>query len=180
MAATGVDRRAADGRREGGGVAAVRAGLLVGLAALALAGCSSGGDAAPPPVKLDDLNLKPYADKPCTLLNADQLSEYGIDKPGTPEQTTCWLNPSDPAKTHYAVSVSIGSPDPAKQPLKIAGYPADESGPGVPGTKLKSCIVRVVVAPKQQVVVGSNGADSCHSAEMVATSAIATIKRNSP
>ena len=56
-------------------MAGLRRALVFGLAALALAACAATPDATPAPVKLDDLDLKPYADKPCTLLSADQLSD---------------------------------------------------------------------------------------------------------
>jgi hypothetical protein len=158
--------------------------LVFGLAALALAGCSANPDANPAPVKLDDLDLKPYADKPCTLLSADQLSEYRLSKPGVAERTTCTLKPDDPTAVRpLMVSVSIGDWGAAKHPLKVAGYPADEStekDAGLAGTVPKMCIVRVLVAPKQQVVVSTGGENPCHLAENVATSAIGTIKQHSP
>jgi hypothetical protein len=165
-------------------VAGLRRALVFGLAALALAGCSANPDANPAPVKLDDLDLKPYADKPCTLLNADQLSEYRISKPGITDLSTCELKPDDPAAVRpLLVSISIGDWGAAKHPRKVAGYPADENtekDAGLPANVPPMCIVRVLVAPKQQVVVSAGGEDPCHLAENVATSAIGTIKQHSP
>ena len=157
-------------------MAGLRRALVFGLAALALAACSANPDANPAPVKLDDLDLKPYADKPCTLLTADQLSEYGIDKPGRPSHTVCWEAPSDPTKMNFAVGVGLGGHSSATPKLKIAGYPASEGSDDT----LKTCTVTVYVAATQQLVVTLTGENPCHSAEMVATSAIGTIKQHSP
>lgn len=151
--------------------------LLFGLAALALAGCSSTSDAAPPPVKLDDLNLQPYLAKPCSLLTADQLADLGIakaetDGPQSDEIATCLLTLSPTTSGDLRLGVNRTDTDPPTR--KIAGYPAVE-GPTDTG-----CAVRVDVAKSQQLGVSIGGPNACHLAENVATSAIGTIKRNSP
>ena len=69
----------------------------------------------------EDLDLKPYADKPCTLLNADQLSEYRISKPGITELSTCELKPDDPAAVRpLMVSISIGDWGAPKQQVVVS------------------------------------------------------------
>ncbi len=158
-------------------MARVRGALLFGLAALALAGCSSASDAAPPPVRLDDLNLRPYLAKPCALLTADQLADLGIakaeiDGPQSDEIATCSLTLSPTTSGDLRLGVNRPSPSPTTR--KIAGYPAAE-GPTDTG-----CAVRVDVATSQQLVVTIGGPNACHLAESVATSAIGTIKRESP
>ena len=150
---------------------------MFGLAALALAGCSSTPDAGP--VKLDDLNLKPYLSEPCSLLDADQLSDLGIAKPGvdhptTPSVGTCFLTPNETGRT-VTLEVAIDWPKPkAAGQLRIAGYPAVEIDTG------QTCKVQVSVANTQQLSGLATGPDACHMAENVATSAIGSIKRQNP
>ncbi|MFC0431413.1 DUF3558 family protein [Kutzneria buriramensis] len=157
-------------------MARVKGLLLFGLTALALAGCSS-TSAAPPPVKLDDLNVQPYMDKPCTLLDADQRSNLGITGPGVAEQSgdfgTCAL--PTPTGT-VRLTVAVKRPKYPSTPIKIAGYPAEETTSDI------GCAVGVQVAGTQQIGVVAAGpnTNSCHLAENVATSAIGTIKRNNP
>jgi Protein of unknown function (DUF3558) len=160
-------------------MARVTGAVVVGLAALALAGCSSTSDATPPPIKLDDLNLKPYVAKPCSLFDADQLADLRMSRAAQgssqPSAAECDLAPSDPSGSGVVVRVQTDTPNPtAGSRTKIAGYPALETH----GTD--DCTVRVVVADRQQIVATTKGENACHSAENVATTAIATIKRASP
>jgi hypothetical protein len=161
-------------------VAEVRRALVFGLAALALAACSANSDANPAPVKLDDLDLLPYVDKPCSLLTADQRSDLGLTKPPVDHSTgpgigTCFLTAGETDRT-VTLEVATDWPDPKAIPdkIKIAGYPAVEMKTGT------TCKVRVSVGGKQQLSGLATGANPCHSAEMVATSAIGTIKQHSP
>ncbi|MFI9381670.1 DUF3558 family protein [Kutzneria sp. NPDC052558] len=158
-------------------MAGVRVPLLVGLAALALAGCSSTSDANPPPVKLDELDLTHYMSKPCSLFDADQLSDLGMSRAAVgsiqPDLSMCVLSA---AGSNVIVHLATNSPFPkADAGRQVAGFPAHE----VAG-KDTSCAVWVVVADTQRISASSTGGDGCHLAENVATSAIATIKRLSP
>jgi len=156
----------------------VRGLLLVGLAALALAGCSSQSDANPAPVKLDDLNLTPYVGKPCSLLDADQLADLHIAKAEvdgiqTSEVGTCVLTLSP--TTSGTLRAAVDRPKSTVTfTMKIAGYPAAE------GARDNGCGVAVSVSDTRQISVSVGGVNACHLAENVATSAIATIKRLSP
>ena len=152
--------------------------VLIGLAALALAGCS-GPDAPPAPVKLDDLNLTPYLTKPCSLFDADQLSNLRMNKavagPSQPNVAECDLSPTVPSAPGAILHVQTNTPNPTGGvQTKIAGYPAVEKR----GTD--DCTVWVIVADRQQMVGTGTGDNACHSAENVATTAIATIKRANP
>ena len=160
-------------------MAGVRRLLLVGLAAFTLAGCSTGTDAAPAQVKLDELNLTPYLDKACSLFDADQLANLGVVKAapapdGVMSKAACQLTPKDRTVPEIVFGLSTGQPAPKGTAMKIAGYPAVEQHAD------GHCTVRVVVAPSQQIMADARGANACHLAEMVATSAIASIKRESP
>ncbi|MFC0545336.1 DUF3558 family protein [Kutzneria chonburiensis] len=158
----------------------MRRALVFGLAALALAGCSATSDANPAPVKLDDLDLKPYVAKPCSLLTDDQRSDLGLTRPPVDHSTgpgigTCFLTAGETDRT-VTLEVATDWPDPSKIPdkIKIAGYPAVEiKGP-------TTCKVQVSVGGKQQISGFATGPKACHSAENVATSAIGTIKQHSP
>jgi hypothetical protein len=152
--------------------------LVFGLAALALAACSAQSDANPAPVKLDDLNLTPYLGKPCSLFDADQLSDLGIPKPGVDELTdadigTCYLTPATTTAT-VMFRVTVHRPKGAAPTTKIAGYPAAEA------PRSNGCALGVDVAAGQQIAVSAVGTDACHLAESVATSAIGAIKRQNP
>lgn len=158
-------------------MARVRGLLLVGLAALALAGCSSQSAANPAPVRLDDLNLTSYLDKACSLFDTDQLADLGVAKAASDARTTkagCVLTPKDPAVPGIVFLLQTGQPAPKDTPTKVAGYPAEEQHTEV------YCTVRVVVAPSQQIMANARGENDCHLAETVATTAIASIKRLSP
>jgi hypothetical protein len=151
--------------------------LLVGLAALALAGCSSQSDANPAPVKLDDLNLTPYMGKPCSLFDADQLSNLGMSRAVVgsiqPDISMCVLSTSG---SDVIVHLETNAPFPkADAGRKVAGYPAHE----LSGND-NSCAVWVVVADKQRIAANAKGGEACHLAENAATTAIASIKRLSP
>ena len=161
-------------------MAGVRTVLVIGLAALALAGCSAGSDANPAPVKLDDLDLKPYVAKPCSLLTADQRSDLGLPKPGVdrstaPNMGTCFLTAGE---TDRAVTLQLATdypiPTAAPDKITIAGYPAVEI------KSATACKVEVGVGGKEQVASLATGPEACHLAENVATSAIGTIKQHSP
>jgi hypothetical protein len=155
----------------------VRGLLVIGLAALALAGCSAAPDTPPPPVKLDDLNLTPYLDKACSLFDADQLADLRIARAAVNDVVTkadCVLTPSDPAKPPIMFSLKTGTQPPTGMATKVAGYPAVEQ------RTAGHCTVWVVVAPTQQIMADARGEEGCHSAETVATTAIATIKRLNP
>ncbi|WP_211766051.1 DUF3558 family protein [Kutzneria sp. CA-103260] len=150
--------------------------LVFGLAALALAGCSSTPDPNPAPVRLDDLNLTPYLDKACSLFDADQLADLGVAQ-ATSDQSTnagCVLTPKDRSVPDIVFALQTGQAAPKSTGMKIAGYPAQEQHTGV------YCTVRVVVAPSQQIMANARGENDCHLAESVATTAIASIKRLSP
>lgn len=148
---------------------------MFGLAALALAGCSSPPD--PGPVKLDDLNLTPYLSKPCSLFDADQLSDLGMIRaavgPIQPDVSVCVLSN---ASANVIVHLETNAPFPkADAGKKVAGYPAHE----LPAEN-NSCAVWVVVADKQRLSASATGDNACHLAENAATSAIGSIKRQNP
>ncbi|GAA3431919.1 DUF3558 family protein [Kutzneria kofuensis] len=151
---------------------------LVGLAALVLAGCSAPAP-TPAPVKLDDLDLTPYMGKPCSLFDADQLSDLGltrpVERPEQPNLSVCVLSAKDPGAFGAIVHLETRATAPKTDDhTKVAGYPALER----PGPK--DCTVWVVVADHQRLMAETRGDNACHSAENVATSAIATIKRQNP
>jgi hypothetical protein len=158
-------------------VARVRGLLLIGLAALALTACSSTPDANPAPVRLDDLDLTHYLAKPCSLFDADQLSDLGMSRAAVgsvqPDISLCVLSAANSTVlVHLATNAPFPKADAGRQ---VAGFPAHEvAGKG------DSCAVWVIVADKQRISASSTGGDGCHLAENVATSAIATIKRLSP
>ncbi len=150
---------------------------VFGLAALALAGCSSTPDSSPAPVRLDDLNLTPYLDKACSLFDADQLADLGVARAASDQETTgagCVLTPKDRAVPDVVFALQTRQSAPTTTGTRIAGYPAQEQHTGV------YCTVRVVVAPSQQIMANARGENDCHMAETVATTAIASIKRLSP
>ena len=158
-------------------MARVSGPLVFGLAALALAACSAQSGANPAPVKLDDLNLTPYLSKPCSLFDADQLSDLGMSKaavgPIQPNVSLCVLSTSG---ADVIVHLETSSPFPkADAGKKVAGYPAHE----LPGND-KGCAVWVVVADKQRLAASATGENACHLAENAATAAIGSIKRQNP
>jgi hypothetical protein len=151
--------------------------LVFGLAALALAACSAQSTANPAPVKLDDLNLTPYLSKPCSLFDADQLSDLGMSKavagPAQPNASLCALSTSG---AEVIVHLDTGDPFPkADAGKKVAGYPAHE----LSGND-NSCGVWVVVADQQRLAANATGENACHLAENAATAAIGSIKRQNP
>jgi Protein of unknown function (DUF3558) len=167
-------------------VAGVRRGLVFGLAALALAACSAGPDANPatatnpPPVKLDDLDLKPYVGLPCRLLDGNPMADLRvtrrIDGASTDSNVgSCYLNIGE-MDWSVTLEVATDAPDPADDAarIKIAGYPAVETKDD------STCEVHVRVGGPQQLSTLAHGPEACHLAENVAPSAIGTIKQRSP
>jgi hypothetical protein len=158
--------------------------VLVGLAALGLAGCSAGPDTnpasatIPPPVKPVDLNLKPYVDGTCSLLDGQPIADLRVTRhvgavPTDSNVGTCFLNVGE-MDWSVTLEVATDSPDPADGPdkIKVAGYPAVETKDDT------TCKVQVRVGGPQQLSTLAHGPDGCHLAENVATSAIGTIKQH--
>ena len=151
--------------------------VLACAAAIGVAGCSGAPSSSnPAPVTLDPLDVGAYVDKPCTLMGADQLSEYGVTKPGVVEDKMCAWTPDDPARPSFKAGAEVDTRTPtSSSPVKVNGFPAENLPDGTTG-----CTVRVAVAPDQQITVSLTGQNACHTADLVATLVLATIKRLSP
>jgi Protein of unknown function (DUF3558) len=157
-----------------------KAVLMSGLAcaaALGAAGCSGGtpSSANPPPVTLDPLEVGSYVDKPCTLLDTDQLSEYGVREPGVHQGQLCAWTPDDPAKPSFKAGAAVHTGALSGSSMRVSGFPAANQPDGA-----TSCTVRVAVAPTQQIIVSLTGQDACHTADLLAIQVLGTIKRLSP
>lgn len=163
---------------------------LLGLLALVLlAGCgstnTSGTPSTPavPTIGGDPLDMTKQAAAPCSMLTADQLSQYHLSAPGQVSGNACDWTPTTALLPSYSASVDMtsGGLDAlyAKrshlavfQPVQVGEYPAVNTGSQVPG----HCTVEIGVANDTLIIVSTmvpqadeaDYSDPCHTLDQFA------------